>query len=131
MSFFGLSSGKSETRGDSIIIGSNQAKAVIYLPDPQIQGEHAEIYGDLEYVGGGQIVRMYIRSIRGGLLKIVPAGVDLDSPNYPFQDYRSEELRSGDRIVVGPYSIEVKEIDDPDLSDEESPYDFIITKLDE
>lgn len=131
MSFFGLSSGKSETRSDSIIVGSNQTSATLYLPDPQIQGEHAEIYGKLEQTGSGQVVRMYLRSINQGMVKIVPAGVDLESSNYPFQDYRAEELRSGDRIVVGPYCIEVHEAEDSNLSDDASPYDFKIIKLDE
>lgn len=129
MAWFGLTSGMKETRTDSILVGSDPDKVNMVLEDPQVLSVHAEIYGKLEEVAGGQMVTMYISTLNGGMIRIIPDNTDLENPNYPWTQFDEEELRPGDRIIVGPYQIRVIEVQDPNLEDEESPYDFEIEKI--
>lgn len=129
MGWFGLKGGSTETRCSTILVGSDPDMADLVLEDSQVLSVHAEIYGNLEEVPGGQMVRMYISSRNGGMIKILPPEADVRDEYYRWEVLRDVELRSGDRLIIGPYEIRVREVEDPDLNDEESPYEFELIDL--
>ncbi|PKK91121.1 MAG: hypothetical protein CVV64_04960 [Candidatus Wallbacteria bacterium HGW-Wallbacteria-1] len=129
MGWFGLKGGQAETRTSTILVGSDPELTDLVLEDSQVLSIHAEIYGNLEDVAGGQMVRMYISSKNGGMIKILPPDADVRDEYYRWEVLQDVELRSGDRLIIGPFEIRVREVEDPDLSDEESPYEFELINL--